>query len=80
MNQEKFNLRWHTYKDHLRDMLHDMKSSNELTDVTLVSDDKIHFKAHKVVFKSCSPVFKSIVSDNQYGIKTRPHNRWSQTV
>ena len=40
MNQEKFDLTWHTYTDHLREMLHDMMTSNELTDVTLVSEDK----------------------------------------
>ena len=64
MSQEKLNLTWHTYTDHLREMLHKMLSTNELTDVTLVSEDNIHFKAHKVVLSACSPVFKSIVSNN----------------
>jgi len=64
MNQEKFNLTWHSYTDHLKEMLHDMMSSNELTDVTLVSEDKKHFKAHKVVLSACSPVFKSIIGDS----------------
>merc|ERR1712098_879220 len=64
MNQEKFNLTWHTYADHLRDMLLEMMISDELTDVTLVSDDKKHFKAHKIVLCASSPVFKSIISDN----------------
>merc|ERR1712189_133900 len=50
--------------DHLKEMLHDMMSSNELTDVTLVSEDKKHFKAHKVVLSACSLVFKSIISDS----------------
>merc|ERR1712189_165497 len=57
-------LTWHTYTDHLREMLHDMMTSNELTDVTLVSEDKKHFKAHKVVLSASSKVFKSIISDN----------------
>merc|ERR1719300_1309877 len=64
MNQEKFDLTWHTYTDHLRQMLHDMMTYNELTDVTLVSEDKKHFKAHKVVLSSSSTVFKNIISDN----------------
>ena len=64
MNQEKFNLTWHTYTDQLRKMLHDMMTSRELTDVTIVSEDKKHFKAHKVVLSASSPVFKSIISDN----------------
>ena len=63
MNQEKLNLTWHTYTDHLKEMLHDMMYSNELTDVTLVSEDKKKFRAHKVVLSASSSVFKSIISD-----------------
>ena len=63
MNQEKFNLIWHTYTDHLREMLHDMMTATEMTDITLVSEGRKHFKAHKVVLSACSPVFKSIFSD-----------------
>merc|ERR1712243_73516 len=36
--------------------------SNELTDVTLVSEDKKQFKAHKVILSASSSVFKSIIS------------------
>ena len=64
MIQETFDLTWHTYTDHLREMLHDMMYANELTDVTLVSDDKKQFKAHKVILSASSPVFKSIVGDS----------------
>ena len=64
MSHKKFNLTWKTYTDHLRGMLHSMMSSSELTDVTLVSEDKKQFKAHKVVLIASSPVFKSIISDN----------------
>ena len=63
MNQEKYNLNWNSYTDHLREMLHEMMISNELTDVTLVCDDKKQFKAHKIVLSACSSVFKSIISD-----------------
>ena len=64
MNVEKFNLTWHTYTDHLREMLHDMMTSTELTDITLVSEDNKQFKAHKVVLSASSTVFKSIISEN----------------
>ena len=60
MHQEKYNLHWHTYSDHLREMFHEMMKSDELTDVTLVCDDKKQFKAHKIVLSACSSVFKSI--------------------
>ena len=63
MHQEKYKLNWHTYSDHLREMLHEMMKSNELTDVTLVCDDKRQFKAHKIVLSACSSVFKSIIND-----------------
>ena len=62
MDQEEPNLNWHNYTDHLRAMLHKMMKSNELTDVTLVCDDKKQFQAHKIVLNACSPVFKSIIN------------------
>ena len=45
MHKEKYNINWHTYSDHLKEMLHEMMKSNELADVTLVCDDKKQFKA-----------------------------------
>jgi len=39
-------------------------SSEELTDVTLVSEDKKIFKAHKVFLSACSSLFKSIIHDS----------------
>ena len=59
MVQEKFNIKWDTYTDHLREMLYGMKTSDELTDVTLVSEDKREFKVHRVVLSASSPVFKN---------------------
>merc|ERR1712126_777601 len=61
MSQEKYNLNWHTYSDHLREMLHNMRKSESLTDVTLVCDDQTQFKAHRIVLSACSSVFKSII-------------------
>ena len=63
MHQEKYNLNWETYSDHLREMLHEMMISSEFTDVTLVCDDKRQFKAHKNVLSASSPVFKSILQE-----------------
>ena len=60
---KKLNLIWETYNDHLQSMLNDMRSSNELTDVTLVSEDREQFKAHRVVLHASSPVFKSMNSN-----------------
>ena len=41
---KKLNLIWETYNDHLQSMLNDLRSSNELTDVTLVSEDREQFR------------------------------------
>ena len=64
MDQEKLNLTWHTFTDHLRGMLLEMMISNEFTDVTLITDDKKYYKAHKVILCASSPMFKNILSDN----------------
>ena len=63
MHKEKYNINWHTYSDHLKEMLHEMMKSNELADVTLVCDDKKQFKAHKIVLSACSSVFRRITKD-----------------
>jgi len=61
MNHEKYNLNWHTYSDHLREMLHNMMKTGNLTDVTLVCDEQRQFKAHKIVLSACSTIFKNII-------------------
>ena len=53
MDQKTYNLFWHSYSDHLKEMLHNMVKSDELTDVTLVCDDKKKLKAHKIVLRAC---------------------------
>ena len=63
MKEVNLNLKEETYSDHLRNMLHKMWKSNQLTDVTLVCDDKKQLKAHKNVLSACSSVFKSIIND-----------------
>ena len=64
MAQKDFNLSWHSFPDHLRGMMHDLKKSGELTDVTLVSEDKKQFNAHKIILSASSTFFESIVGIN----------------
>ena len=63
MIQEKIAMGWLDNKEHLKDMMCEMSKSNELTDVTLFSDDNKQFKAHKIVLISCSSVFKNIFDE-----------------
>ena len=60
---EQFNLNWHTYNDHLKEMMQHLMQSNESSDVTLVCEDRTKFKAHKFVLNACSPIFQSIIND-----------------
>ena len=57
-------LKWETYTDHLKDMMNDMYTDSNLTDVTLVSDDDVSFRTHKIILSASSPVFKKILSHN----------------
>ena len=61
---EKYNLNWHTFKSHTSELLSDLYSSSNFSDVTLVCDDQTQFKAHKFVLSACSSVFKNILSTN----------------
>ena len=60
-NQEKCTLTWHSNTDHLREALTDMMTSSEFADVTLVTDDKQHIRAHRNILSAFSPVFKNIL-------------------
>ena len=71
MGQEKYTLHWHTYSDHLRDILKKMSSDDSFADVTLVTDDRKQIKAHRNILSSCSFVFKEILqinSDNSHPV------------
>ena len=64
MQEDKYTLTWHTYSDHLRDILKELSSDDSFTDVTLVTDDKKQIKAHRNILSACSSVFKDILQIN----------------
>ena len=41
--------------------MREMMTSDDFTDVTLVTDDKNTIKAHRNILSACSPVFKNIL-------------------
>ena len=61
---EKYNLSWVTFTEHLQLMFKDLYDEGKHCDVTLVCDDQTQFKAHKIVLRACSPVFKNIIDNN----------------
>merc|ERR1719312_1338505 len=67
MDQNEFNLNWDTFNDHLREMFKEMLNGKEYANVILVGEDKIQFKAHKIVLSACSQVFRSMISVDSLG-------------
>ena len=43
-----------------------LRTENDFTDVTLVTDDKVKLPAHKILLSSCSNMFKFILKENTH--------------
>merc|ERR1739838_1077603 len=63
---EKYDLKWKTFNDHLVEVFKDLGEEGHFADVTLVSDDQVQTKAHKVVLGACSPVLKTLLVNNPH--------------
>ena len=61
---DKFSLKWNDYQSNWNRSLTELRNDSDLADVTLISDDKVKFSAHKVVLSSCSNMFKFILKGN----------------
>jgi hypothetical protein len=66
MMQGILHLKWKTFKIHLVSSIGELRTKTKFTDVTLVSDDKAQFQAHKVVLSACSPVLKDLLLHNPH--------------
>ena len=58
---EKFSLKWIDYHSNWKKSLSELRTDSDLADVTLISEDKVKFSAHKVLLSSCSNMFKFIL-------------------
>ena len=63
---EKFALKWNDYEANWNKALSELRNDDDFSDVTLISDDKKNFSAHKILLSSCSSVFKFILKENQH--------------
>ena len=61
---EKFALKWNDYQSNWNKSLSQLRKDTDFADVTLISDDKVKFSAHKVLLSSCSNMFKFILKEN----------------
>ena len=61
---EKFSLKWNDYQSNWNKSLSQLRTDTDFADVTLISEDKVKFAAHKVLLSSCSNMFKFILREN----------------
>ena len=61
---EKFSLKWNDYQSNWNKALNELRKDTDFSDVTLISDDKVKFSAHRILLSSCSNLFKFILKDN----------------
>ena len=64
---ENCNIRWDNFSEHVKGVLYEMMKTTQMTDVTLVCDDKKEINAHKFVLAVSSEVFKSFFNNLQAG-------------
>ena len=64
MSTDVYNLKWKNFNFNQDCTLKELFIDNKNADVTLVSDDKVAFHAHKLVLSSCSPVLKDLLLNN----------------
>ena len=66
MDRETHCLSWKDFPYHLARTFGHLLTGGHFADVTLVSDDQIQVKAHKLVLSACSPVLKNLLLNNPH--------------
>ena len=56
-------LRWNNHKSNLVEILEALIKMECYVDCTIYVDDRVQFKAHRVVLAACSPYFQAILQD-----------------
>ena len=65
MASDKFSLKWNDYQSNWSQSLSGLRNDTEMSDVTLITDDKVKISAHKILLSSCSEVFKFILKESK---------------
>ena len=61
---EKFSLKWNDFHSNWQNSLSEWRKETDFADVTLISDDKVKYSAHRILLSSCSNLFKFILKEN----------------
>ena len=61
---EKFSFKWNDFHSHWKRSLSQIRGNNDFADVTIITDDKVKFMAHKILLSSCSETFKFILKES----------------
>ena len=68
IQESNLSLNWKSYSDHLKELLKNLLTDETSHDVTLVCDDTKKMKAHRIILKASSPVFASMLEDQENAV------------
>ena len=64
--ETQYGMMWKSFPGHLVGAFKELRDNDAFADVTLVSDDQIQTRAHKIVLSACSPVMKTLLVKNPH--------------
>ena len=65
-SSSNYNLRWNEFSKNVTNSFGILQKEEELCDITLISDDKIPMKAHKLVLSACSEFFSDLFKSEPF--------------
>ena len=63
MKRENCKILWDLWPGQVKQILHNLKTGTQFSDVTLVCEDKREVRAHQFILTACSSVFKDILAN-----------------
>ena len=63
---EKLCLKWNDFQENLHTAFAELRSDNELLDITLACEDGTQVETHKIVLASSSPFFMEVLTRNKH--------------
>ena len=65
-SSQNFNLKWEEFQSNLQTSYAKLQKEDTFSDVTLVGEDGVQIKSHKVILSATSPVFEEILMQNYH--------------